>query len=145
MVMGIPVRFCRFKNTVHWFFSTEDISFWCIYRQEEIFHRPNSRLCHHACFDHMVWPIIHRLTASLADNFHIQLLKKEPNIFNNVNITTPIAIRTSLNVAHVSTKLPATPGPKSWVSRWWLAVRKGDCRRNLRVDHTLRSHCSRIF
>jgi len=65
---------------MHWFFSTEDVSFWCNYRQEEIFHRPNSRLCHHACFDHMVWPIIHRLTASLADNFHIQLLKKEPNI-----------------------------------------------------------------
>ena len=70
----------------------------------------------HACFNHMVRPIIHRLKVSLADNFHIQLLKKEPNTFNSVTITPPIAIRTSLNVAHVSIKLPATPGPKSWVS-----------------------------
>lgn len=85
MVMG--VCFCRFKNIIHWFFSTEDISFWCNYRQEEIFHRPNSRLYHHAYFNHMVRPIIHRLKVSLADNFHIQLLKKEPNTFNSVNIT----------------------------------------------------------
>lgn len=119
--------FCRFYNTIHWFFSTEDISFRCHYRQEEIFHRPSSRLCHHACFGHMVQPIIHRLTASLADSFHIQLLKKELNTFNSVNITTPTAIRTSPNVAHVSIKLPATPGTESWVSRWWLTVRKRDC------------------
>lgn len=127
------VCLCRFWNKMCWLLSSEDSSCQYHYRLEEVVLRSNLRLsCHSACFDHMMLPNLHRSRASLADIFHTQLLRKEPNTFHSGNITRPVGIRFPPGVAHVCSKPDATLAAGGCASSWWHTVGKDVWRLNVR-------------